>query len=123
MALLGKQANGGRKDGCGLAEIKGKKVVCDVCGRSEVFLEFKQNHYDMCSGGFGSYDEYEPRPDGWERVTEYGVYDSCPSCSKMIAEAETKYNAEIEKLEKEKVDEIKRVMKRIRKGGVEGENA
>lgn len=103
-----------------MAEIKGKKVVCDVCGRSEVFLEFTKHHYDPCGGGFGSYDEYAPRPDGWERNIECGVYDSCPSCSKMIAEAETKYNAEIEKLKKEKEDEINRVMERIRKGGGEG---
>lgn len=75
-----------------MAEVKGKKVFCDRCGK-EIFL--KTTGDGETDGGFTRWNEFEPMPVGWQHVTVPGTekytngnrHDkwllTCPDCSQL----------------------------------------
>ena len=61
-----------------MAEVKGKLLTCQRCGKSVFLKLIGKNHYD---GGYTVTDKHEPRPSGWETYSIPKVYtDLCPTC-------------------------------------------
>ena len=83
-----------------MAEIKGKMLICDICGKS-VFLEYLVTNSERHYGGFGSYEVYEEPPEGWNfsPIVYNGVRNLCPDCSAPLNELEKKHKEEISALE------------------------
>lgn len=67
-----------------MAELCGKKIVCDRCGE-EVFLRYiGEKEFD---GGWTKMQYFEPFPEDWtntpmmQRNGKYITYHLCPKCS------------------------------------------
>lgn len=83
-----------------MAEINGKMLICDICGKS-IFLKHTGTHHEAQYGGFGSYEEYEKPPEGWDYspIVFDGVKNVCPNCSAPLNEFDKKLKEEVRAVE------------------------
>ena len=75
-----------------MAEVCGKKITCDRCGKS-IFLKcIGEGERD---GGFTRWNKFEQRPEGWEKYevpsldtssTHSEYMQVCPECSALWRE-------------------------------------
>lgn len=77
-----------------MAEIEGKRLICDVCG-AEVFLKYVGD--GEADGGFSRWRKYEERPKGWHsiNIATHAWANVCPSCVERIGDAVQATVAEI----------------------------
>lgn len=72
-----------------MAEVNGKLVICDRCGKT-VFL--KCTGEKEMDGGFTRWNTFEPLPTTWGRHHEVGTL--CPDCDVEYVTMINKFNQE-----------------------------
>lgn len=69
-----------------MAEIEGKKLICDVCGAT-VFLKYIGDGEIYGDYTYAKWRKYEKIPNGWSDHILLNSRLLCPSCAKRIKAA------------------------------------